>query len=143
MLTRVAHFARRPLTWLVVAEVVVLGALGFLTWRVLTTPARPATVALLPAPGAQPADVPALPELPSVAPVLPSRGLPWPVDFADLNHDAAALEVAEAAAVKGLAGALRLYLDRVVLPPIRHAESDTRAISPAMMQSAAAARKIP
>lgn len=135
---------RRPFTWLVAAEVAVIAALAVLAWHLLTHAPLPPPVDIQRAPQPPATRAPTVPTPPSSASAAsPPVGMRWPIDLPELNRDGAALEAAEAAVVRGLAAGLRLYLERFVLPPVLHAESERTAITPAVTQTAAAARKMP
>src|SRR5919204_2282807 len=127
---------RRPFTWLVAAEVAVIAALAVLAWHLLAHPPTPPTVEIQRAPRPPATKEPTVPAPPApAAPASPPIGLRWPIDLHELNRDGAALEAAEAAVVRSLAAGLRLYLERFVLPPVLHAESERTAITPAAAQT--------
>ena len=124
------NLIRSPLTWLVAAEFVVVGALMIVAWNVVASAARPA----LASPSLQ------LPEsrgsqssLPDVAGVsrpglrgpLPGLNLEsafWRVRLAELNREQVFLEQLEWRIVHAAMEALKRYLETVVLPSIQHAE---------------------
>ena len=145
-----AHL-RQPLFWIVVVEVVVMFALLAVSWRVYLAhrPAASAGVALPSLPALPPAAAPRAASLAPIAPRPSPRSSParrpdgFPVELGALNRDQAALEQAEGAILSRLVGVVRDYLEAVVLPAVRRAESVSRATSPAATQSAAAITKIP
>ena len=145
-----AHL-RQPLFWIVVVEVLVMFALFAVSWRVYLAhrPVASAGVALpsLPAssPAASPRAAPVTPTAPRPSPGSPAARKPagFPIELGALNRDQAALEQAEGAVLSRLVKAARDYLEAVVLPAVRRAESVSRATSAAATQSAAAITKMP
>ncbi len=125
---------RSPLTWLVAAEVLVVGALVVVAWNVVASTSRPvaASPALVPPAATSEASTPPLPDL--AAPALKRQLGPWPglnVDaafwrerLAQLNSDQVDLERLEWAIVHSAEDAVKHYLDTVVLPAIRRAERE-------------------
>lgn len=126
------NLIRSPLTWMVAAEIAVVGALVVVAWNVIAS----AVHASSPAPAAVSAPVGAgdaaspLPQLPDLN-VKPVRGpLPglnvdpgfWRGRLGRLNGDQASLERLEWAIVRNAEQAAQDYLESVVLPAIRHAE---------------------
>jgi len=121
---------RSPLTWMIVAEFVVVGALLVLAWNAIGTAARQA-VALpgIAAPEAAPEDT-SLPDLPSATDQAPRGPLPglnlspafWRERLAELNRDQAWAVAIEWRVIHSGMDAARTYLETVVLPAIRRAE---------------------
>jgi hypothetical protein len=141
-----AHL-RRPLFWIVFAEVVVMFALFVVSWRVYQSH-HPAPAISLPAVAEASPEVPASPPVagrPATPPAKPRAPAPggFPVDFGRLNADQASLEKVEDALLARIVEAARSYLESVVLPAVKRAESDRAATSPAARQSPAAIRKMP
>ena len=121
---------RNPLTWLVVAEFVVVGALIALTWSALSS-VRPA----LASPSLQAPDTAGssadsqLPDLPAnAAPKIgPRPGLNldsefWRARLAQLNEDQVYFEQLEWRVVHSALAAAQRYVDRVVIPSLQRAE---------------------
>ena len=139
---------RQPLFWIVIAEVVVMFVLFAVSWRVFQSP-RGAPVAATPplvvAPAPTDAPLPepgALPTPPAARPpAAPAVG--FPVNLGRLNSGQAALEKVEDSILSRLLEAMRGYIEAVVLPAVRRAESERTATSPAAAQRAAAMRKMP
>lgn len=125
------NLLRTPLTWLVIAEFVVVGALIVLAWNLVAAATRPvlASPALPPADSAAaPTDSP-LPDLPIVA--KPSPGpLPglnldsdfWRQRLTQLNQDQVLFEQLEWQVVHSAVTAMERYIDGVVVPRIERAE---------------------
>ena len=122
---------RSPITWMVGAEVVVVGALIGLAWHVVASSGKsvlspPAVVA------SGPADETSspLPQLPVSNPLSMRGPLPglnadplfWRDRLAHLNADQVYLEQLEWRIVHSAEDAAQHYLDNVVLPAIRRAE---------------------
>lgn len=122
---------RSPLTWLVVAEMVVVGALLVVAWNVVGSAFRP--VAQAPAPAADPTatdDPSPLPDIPS----LPGQGtrgpLPglnldsafWRARLIELNRDQVVMAQIEWRVVHAGMSAAESYVRDVVLPAVRRAE---------------------
>ena len=125
---------RSPLTWLVAAEILVVGALVVVAWNVVASTSRQVAASPALAPPMTPTDAtpPSLPGL--AAPALKRRLGPWPglnVDvafwrerLAQLNSDQVDLERLEWGIVHGAEDAVKHYLETVVLPAIRRAERE-------------------
>ena len=126
-----AWLLTRPLTWLVVGEIVVMLGLFALAWHLFQDHNRPlpAVVALLPRPtpsasptaavasvGVQPSPRPT--PQPGLATDLPT----WMAQFAFINRDQAAWQKAEWNFLQAAVRTIRDYIDKVVLPAIRRAE---------------------
>ena len=121
---------RSPLTWLVVAELVVVGALIVVAWAVIGAAARPALAS--PALGQPVAtdDSSPLPEFPETGtpglrgplPGLNLNSAFWRERLQQLNRDQAAFERLEWQVVHAAMDALARYVETVVLPAIHQAE---------------------
>jgi len=125
------NLIRSPLTWMVLAEFMVVGALVVVAWNVVASATRPA----LASPSLQ------LPEtigrssspLPDVAGVgrpglrgpLPGLNLEssfWRVRLVELNREQVFFEQLEWRIVHAAMDALKRYLETIVLPAIQRAE---------------------
>jgi len=124
------RLARSPLTWMLVAEGVLLIACAVLAWHVyVERTGAGAPLAALPAPLLSPSSTPSLRSSPTV-PALPAAR-PTPaqppahLDLAalldQLNRDQSARERLEADLVKTLSEAVRAYVERVVVPAVERA----------------------
>jgi hypothetical protein len=123
---------RAPLTWMVVAECVVVGALILVAWHALAGAAGSISGPAIgfPAAEASPADT-----------ALPAAGVPaghpnfrgpfpglnlgigfWRGRLGSLNRDEAAFEALEWRVTHAVMAAAREYLETVVLPAVRRAE---------------------
>lgn len=128
------NLIRTPLTWLVVAEFVVVGALMVFAWNVAGGAARAAAGGpplSLPAAagdaGNAVSPLPDIPELgkPGMRGPLPGLNLDsafWRNRLAQLNHDQALFVQLEWRIVHAAMDAIQRYLETVVLPAIRAAE---------------------
>jgi hypothetical protein len=126
-----ASLIRKPLTWMVLAEIVVVVALVLVAWNVVAGASRrPA-----PAPSqAQPADVadnaspsPDIPQLNTPAQTAPLPGLNldsafWRQRLDDMNRDQVFFEQLEWRVVHSAVDAMQRYLETVVVPAVRSAE---------------------
>jgi hypothetical protein len=121
---------RTPITWLVMAELIVVGALVVLAWDALAGAIRPvlASPALQPPDSSSPADTP-LPDLAAStkAPAGPLPGLNvdsafWRGRLAQLNQDQVYLERLEWQIVHSAVGAMERYVEAVVVPAVQRAE---------------------
>ena len=141
---------RQPLFWIVVVEVIVMFVLFAVSWRVYLAhrPVASAGVAVPSLPASPPAATPRAAPLapvtarpsPGPAPLRKPAGVP--IDLGALNRDQAGLEQAEDAILIRLVRVTRDYLETVVLPAVRRAESVNRTTSPAATQSTAAIAKM-
>ena len=122
---------RSPLTWLVVAEMVVVGALLVVAWNLVGSALRP--VAEVPGQVAQPAatdDSSPLPDIPGLTghttlgpmPGLNLNSAFWRARLIELNRDQVVLADLEWRVVHAAMGAAESYVKDVVLPAIRRAE---------------------
>jgi hypothetical protein len=128
-----AWLLRRPLTWLIAGEIVVMLALFGLAWHLLQTrPApAPAVTALrpLPSPSASAPSTSAVTTTavePSPRPT-PRAGLAtdpatWIAQFAFINRDQSAWQKAEWNLLQAAVKAIRDYIEKVVLPAITRVE---------------------
>jgi len=123
------NFLRSPLTWMVVAELVVVGALVALAWTAITAASRPAHASPAIQQSDSPADTNAVPDEPAVIPgprgPLPGLNLDsrfWRTRLAELNRDQALLAQLEWRIVHSAMDAMKHYIETVVLPAIQRAE---------------------
>jgi hypothetical protein len=125
------NLIRSPLTWMIAAEVVVVGALIVVAWNVIVSSTRP--VAALPAIQAPDSTADAASPLPDLPALNPQRGigpLPglnvdsafWRDRLAELNREQVDFEAVEWRIVHSAEDAVHQYLETVVLPAVRHAE---------------------
>jgi Spy/CpxP family protein refolding chaperone len=122
---------RNPLTWMVVAEMVVVSLLIAAAWNVIGTAAKPALASPIvqwPGTSSEPTP-PAAPDLSGRKSdqhgPLPGLNLDssfWQQRLRELNRDQAYFERLEWRIVHAAMESLRRYLEAVVLPSIRHAE---------------------
>jgi hypothetical protein len=125
------NLIRQPLTWMVVAECVVVALLIIVVWNVVASAAsqRPATapVQAVDAPAAT--DTPSLPDLTAAGPATPVQ-LPglnldagfWRLRLNQLNRDQVFFEQLEWRILHNAMDAAQGYLETVVLPSITRAE---------------------
>ena len=123
------NFLRSPLTWMVVAELVVVGALVALAWTAITAASRPALASPAIQQSDSPADTNAVPDEPAVIPgprgPLPGLNLDsrfWRTRLAELNRDQALLAQLEWRIVHTAMEVMKHYIETVVLPAIQRAE---------------------
>ena len=131
------HLIRRPITWMVAAEIVVVAALVLASWYFLAG-ARPASdlpALLVPTSSAPPdamASVPPdalAPPAPSGVPLLPGLNVDpafWRSRLEALNGAQAQFEELEWRIVHSAMDSMRRYIETVVLPSIERAESGGR-----------------
>lgn len=121
---------RSPLTWMVLAELVVVAALIGVAWTVVAAASRPAMAspAVAPPNSTDDVDYP-LAEPPNVKPGVrgPMPGLNldsafWRERLRQLNRDQAFFVELEWRIVHGAMDAARHYLETVVLPAVQRAE---------------------
>jgi hypothetical protein len=125
------HLLRTPLTWLVIAEFVVVGALVVLVWSAVGAAGNP----VLASPSIQqpgPSGDAAVSPLADLPPVTkPSQGpVPglntntyfWRVRLAELNREQVYFEQLEWQVVHSAMDAMQRYIDTVVIPSIQRAE---------------------
>lgn len=125
------HLIRAPLTWLIVAEFVVVGALVVLVWSAVGAAGNPVLASpsiQQPGPSGDATASPAM-DLPPVT--KPSQGpLPglntnsyfWRVRLAELNREQVYFEQLEWQVVHSAMDAMQRYIDTVVVPSIQRAE---------------------
>jgi hypothetical protein len=124
------NLLRKPLAWMVAAELAVVAALVMLAWHlVANVPAQ--VVSILPAasPAAEASgqvspDLPAQPT-PQVTAPLPGLNVDagfWRGRLAELNHGQATFEGLEWRIVRSAMDATHRYVESVVIPAIVHAE---------------------
>lgn len=128
----IPRWARRPLAWLVAGEVAVCLALFGTAWHLIAGSAAAAgptaRLPVLAAPSPVESPVPAIPMAGGAAVPAPGRpGLATGGDFlgavlSGLNSDQASFENGEWAALQALSGAMKLYIERVMLPAVERAE---------------------
>ena len=125
------NLIRQPLTWMVIAECVVVAVLLVLVWNLVATGASRAGAAPIQAavPPAQDSISP-LPDLPEPAPPSARAQLPglnfdpsfWRQRLGQLNREQVGLEQIEWRIVHGAMDAAQRYLETVVLPAVVRAE---------------------
>ena len=128
------NLIRTPLTWLVIAELLVVGVLIVLAWQLVASAVRPASAA-----SSVPAVAPAadtgssadspLPDLPAIGkpPAGPMPGLNldsefWRARLAQLNQDQVFFERLEWQVVHTAIASMERYIQVVVVPAIQRAE---------------------
>jgi len=124
-------FIRSPLTWLVVAEMVVVGALLVVAWNVVGSSLRPVAGALAQVtPPVATDDTSPLPDIPGLTGEAGRGPLPglnldsafWRSRLVELNRDQVLLAQLEWRLVHAAMGAAESYVREVVLPAVRRAE---------------------
>lgn len=127
---------RTPLTWLVIAEFLVVGVLIVLAWQLVAGAVRPASAApaasassVAPAVDAGSAADSPLPDLPVIGkpPAGPMPGLNldsafWRARLAQLNEDQVFFERLEWQVVHTAIASMERYIQVVVVPAIQRAE---------------------
>ena len=123
------QFLRSPLTWMVVAEFVVVGVLVVVAWTAVTAATRPALASPTNQLPDSSSDSSAQPDLPVLIPgargPLPGLNLDsrfWRTRLAELNRDQALLAQLEWRIVHTAMDAMKRYLETVVLPAVQRAE---------------------
>ena len=124
------NLIRSPLTWMVLAELVVVTTLIVLAWNAVAAAARSAPVPALISDsglGAAASPLPDLPVLTKPAATAPGPGLNldpvfWLTRLQSLNRDQVFFEQLEWRIVHTAAEAAQRYLETVVLPSVQHAE---------------------
>ena len=128
-----AWLLKRPLTWLVIGELIVMVALFALAWHLVQArqarQAPPPATAMrpLPAPKAPPASgVPSAVVQPTprttAGPGLATDVPSWIAQLQIINRDQAAWQKAEWKLLQAAVRAIRDYIESVVLPAIKRAE---------------------
>ena len=125
------RFIRSPLTWLVAAELVVVGAMVAVTWALLAPSLRPAAGSpVQAAPAVAGTDEPPLPDVPGLSGngargPLPGLNLSpafWRARLIEINREQTLVAKLEWRLVHAAMTAAESYVKEVVLPAIRHAE---------------------
>lgn len=125
------NLIRSPLTWMVVAEMVVVGALIALAWNAVGSAVRPAVAnPAVVAPDPATRDTSSLPDIASVVgqstrgplPGLNTGAAFWRARLAELNREEAWVAQLEWRLVHAAMVAARDYVEKVVLPSITRAE---------------------
>jgi hypothetical protein len=127
---------RNPLTWLVIAEFVVVGALIVLAWSVMGSFASPVIASpAKQAPDAASYAASPLPDVPSVSkpgtgplPGLSLSSLFWRQRLQQLNREQVYLEQLEWQVVHSALEAAQRYVQTVVVPAIQRAEHAGREV---------------
>ena len=127
-----SKIVRSPLTWAVVAEMVVVGVLLVLAWNAIGSVARSGvSLPVVSAPDTGAAqDETALPDIPTVTgqggrgpmPGLNVSSVFWRQRLAELNRDQVVFVELEWRVVHAAMNAARDYVEGVVLPAVRRAE---------------------
>ena len=127
-----SKIVRSPLTWAVLAEMVVVGVLLVLAWNAIGSAARSGvSLPVVSAPDTAAAQgESALPDIPTVTgqgsrgpmPGLNVSSVFWRQRVAELNRDQVVFVELEWRVVHAAMGAARDYVEGVVLPAIRKAE---------------------
>jgi len=133
------NLIRKPLTWMVIAECVVVAVLLMLVWNLVATSASHAGAAPVQAavPPTQDSVSPP-PDLPEPAPPPARAQLPglnldpsfWRQRLGQLNREQEGLEQIEWRIVHGAMDAAQHYLETVVLPAVVRAEQGGASLSP-------------
>jgi hypothetical protein len=132
-------FVRPPLVWLLVAESLLIAALGLVTWQVWQHRVAPVATAVMPRapappPGTARGRVPAAPTQAPVAgaphpaptPGLRTDGAFLSRELVELNQVEATFEKLEWRVTSAIADGMQRYVDGVVLPSIDRAERSRR-----------------
>ena len=125
-----SNLIRSPLTWLVAAEFVVVGALVAVAWNVMASANRTAPPAVAGAPLATDDPSTDLPDIPQLNPSPEHGPMPglavdpnfWRDRLGQLNADQVYLEQLEWQVVHSAQAAAERYVETVVLPAIQRAE---------------------
>lgn len=126
---------RKPLTWMIAAEVIVVAALAAVSWQFIATQRVSAVPPLVlrvasPEPAATP-DIPAdalAPPSPTAIPLLPGLNVDprfWQQRLRELNGAQAQFEALEWRLVSSAVDSMERYIKTVVLPSVERAESST------------------
>jgi hypothetical protein len=126
------NLIRQPLTWMVIAECIVVAMLIVVVWNVVASAAtqHPGATPVQAADASPPAPPSPLPDLtasqgPATAVQLPGLNLNagfWRVRLNQLNRDQVFFEQLEWHVVRSAMDAAQSYLETVVLPSITRAE---------------------
>jgi len=130
------RLVRSPLTWMIAAEAVVVTLLIGVAWQLAAGVLRPAaSVPELAAPpaaapnsdlGAPEVDIPAVSPAQGPPPGLNLASRFWRARLGDLNRDEELFVDLEWGLVRAAEGAVKRYVDTVVLPAVRRAERARR-----------------
>jgi hypothetical protein len=127
------NLIRSPLTWIVSAEIVVVGVLVVLAWSVVAGAARPVLLSpTITLPDATAGDTfPGFPDLSGTPSRGPQPGLNlnsafWRDRLVELNRDQVLLQRLEWRIVHGAMDAAKRYVETVVLPAVRRAAPPAR-----------------
>ncbi|HYL08908.1 MAG TPA: hypothetical protein VEU76_10180 [Candidatus Udaeobacter sp.] len=124
------NLLRTPLTWLVIAEFIVVGVLIVLAWHAVQGAVRPVLASpVLQAPDTSTPSDSALPDLQPIGKAAPGP-LPglnldsafWRERLAQLNQDQVFFEQLEWTIVHSAVDAMQRYVQAVVVPAIQRAE---------------------
>ena len=124
---------RKPLTWMVVAEMIVVAGLAAVSWQFIVAQRASATPPLVlrvtsPEPDGTP-DIPAdalAPPSPATIPLLPGLNVDprfWQQRLQELNGAQAQFEALEWRLVSSAVDSMERYVKTVVLPSVERAES--------------------
>lgn len=126
------RWLRQPLTWMVAAEIVVVGALAGVAWHELAAAGHGSAPLILPA-TSTPEDT-SVPDVPADAisppgassvPLLPGLNVDpafWRDRLAGLNEAEAQFEALEWRIIHSAMDTVRRYVDTVVVPAVERAE---------------------
>lgn len=135
------RFLSRPFTWLVLAELAVVGAVAIAAWHVVQSRLPVATAAAveigqLPSAALPRATLPSASPPLAIATAAPKRAGPTPGlalsstflnrELSTINRDQSAWEHSEWGIIQAVLGFARAYVDEVVLPGVRAAEAAGR-----------------
>ena len=123
------NLIRSPLTWMVVAELIVVAALIVVVWKVIGATSDALASPSVSAPGSADDTSSPLPDLPLTGPVGPHGPLPglnldsafWRDRLEQLNRDQVIFERLEWRIIHNAMDAARSYIETVVLPAIKQA----------------------
>jgi hypothetical protein len=125
------NLLRQPLTWMILAECLVVAVLVLLVWSLVASaaPHHPVTAQLQTAESPADSSTPS-PDVPEVArstarPQLPGLNLDagfWRIRLGQLNRDQVTIEQLEWRIVHSAMDTMQRYLETVVLPAITRAE---------------------
>ena len=127
------HLLRKPLTWMVVAEVIVVAGLAAVSWQLIVAQRASAMPPLVlrvtsPEPDGTP-HIPAdalAPPSPATIPLLPGLNVDprfWQQRLQQLNGAQAQFEALEWRLVTSAVDSMERYLKTVVLPSVERAEN--------------------
>jgi hypothetical protein len=125
------NLLRQPLTWMVIAECIVVAVLVLLVWSVVASaaPQHPGTAQVQTAESPGSGSATPSPELPATRskarPQLPGLNLDagfWRIRLGQLNRDQVTFEQLEWRIVHSAMNTMQRYLETVVLPAVTRAE---------------------